>query len=122
MNTYESIFIVRPSLSDEEVKKIGEKIRGTVEKEGGSIVKSEDWGKRKLSFEVSKEKKGTYLMFQLKGPGKMVKELEKLTSVEDALIRNLIVRADPAALNSPAPASTATAVKPGDETEAGTRG
>jgi small subunit ribosomal protein S6 len=94
MNTYESLFIVRPSLGEEEVKKIGGKIRAVIEKEGGEVVKTEDWGKRKLAFEVSKEKKGNYLMFLLKGPGTMVRELEKLKSVEDALIRSLIIKSD----------------------------
>jgi small subunit ribosomal protein S6 len=121
MNTYESLFIVRPSLSEEEVKKMGEKIRAVVEKEGGSILNSEDWGKRKLAFEVSKEKKGNYLVYFLKGPGTMVRELEKLKSVEDALIRSLIVKSDrPPQAQASAPQTASAPAAEG--AEAGDRG
>ena len=93
MTTYESIFIVRPTLSDEEVAKIIEKIRGMIEKRGGAVVKTENWGKKKLAYEVKKEKKGTYLLFRFKGDGKVVAELERHWQVEDALIKFLTLKA-----------------------------
>jgi small subunit ribosomal protein S6 len=95
MTLYESIFIVRPTLSDEEVAKIGEKIREMIEKRGGSVLKMENWGKKKLAYEVKKEKKGTYLLFYFKGDGKLVAELEHHWLVEDALIKFLTVKAPP---------------------------
>lgn len=97
MNTYEAIFVARPSLNDDELGKLRDKIRGQIEKKGGTVLRAEDWGKRKLSFEIGKEKKGTYLLFNLSGDGALVKDLEHLCSVEDNLIRSLIVKADPPA-------------------------
>ena len=101
MNTYESIFVTRPSLSEKELGRIHDKIRTIIEKNGGAVLKSEDWGKRKLAYEVGKEKKGAYLLYQLRGDGKLVKDLEKLSAVEDDLIRFLIVRMN----RTPEPAS-----------------
>jgi small subunit ribosomal protein S6 len=94
MNVYEAIFVARPALSDEEVGKLRDKIRGLIEKKGGTVTKAEDWGKRKLSFELAKEKKGAYLLFNLTGDGALVKDLERFCAVEDSLIRSIVVRAD----------------------------
>ena len=95
MTVYESIFIVRSTLSDEEVAKMSEKIREMIEKRGGSVLRMENWGKRKLAYEVKREKKGAYLLFCFKGDGKLVAELERHWLVEDALIKFLTVKASP---------------------------
>ncbi len=92
MNTYESIFIVRPSLSDEEVAKLMDRIKDLIGKKGGSVLKAENWGKKKLAYEIRKEKRGTYLLFLLKGDGALIKELEHFSRVDDALIRFLTVK------------------------------
>lgn len=92
MTTYETIFIVRPTLSDEEVNKIIEKIRGMIEKKGGKVLSTENWGKKKLAYGVKKEKKGTYLLFRFKGDGKLVAELERQGLIDDALIKFLTVK------------------------------
>lgn len=92
MTTYETIFIIRPTLSDEEVNKIIEKIRGMIEKKGGKVLAIENWGKKKLAYGVKKEKKGTYLLFRFKGDGKLVAELERQCLIDDALIKFLTVK------------------------------
>ena len=92
MNTYESVFIVRPSLSDEEVAKLMDRIKDLIGKKGGSVLKAENWGKKKLAYEIGREKRGTYLLFLLKGDGALVKELEHFSRVDDALIRFLTVK------------------------------
>jgi len=92
MTTYETIFIVRPTLSDEEVNKIIEKIRGMIEKKGGKVLSTENWGKKKLAYGVKKEKKGTYLLFRFTGDGKLVAELERQCLIDDALIKFLTVK------------------------------
>jgi small subunit ribosomal protein S6 len=92
MNTYETIFIIRPSLSDEEVAKLMDKIQGMIAKKGGAVLKAENWGKKKLAYEVKTEKRGTYLLFLLKGDGVLIRELEHFSRVDDALIRFLAVK------------------------------
>ena len=58
MNAYETIFIVKSSLADEEIAKVMEKIKGVVLRGGGEVAVMENWGKKKLAYEVRKEKKG----------------------------------------------------------------
>ena len=119
MNTYESIFVIRPSLNEDEIRKTGDKIRSIIEKNGGSVIKVDDWGKRKLSYEVGKEKKGAYLVFSLKGDGKIVKELNRLRSVDDNLIRSLIVKVDPSTITTETPSPTAAESPSGQEVKQG---
>jgi small subunit ribosomal protein S6 len=92
MNTYETIFIARPSLSDGEVAKLMDKIQGIIGKKGGTVLKAENWGKKKLAYEVKTEKRGTYLLFFLKGNGELIRDLNHLSRVDDALIRFLAVK------------------------------
>ncbi len=95
MSVYETIFIVKTSLSDDEVAALVAKVRGVIEKQGGEILKVENWGKKKLAYEVRKEKKGTYVFYRFRGPGSVVAELERQYRVEDAIIKFLSVKCDP---------------------------
>lgn len=104
IQTYESICIVRPTLTNDEVDKMIEKMKGVVEKNGGTILKAENWGKRKLSYNIKKEKKGIYLIFRFTGHEKVISELEHSYHVEDAVIRSLTVKVpkgDPGTLPLP---------------------
>jgi small subunit ribosomal protein S6 len=92
MQTYESIFIIRPNLTEEEVTKVVEKMKSMVEKSGGTLLQSENWGKRKLAYEVEKEKKGTYVVFRFNGDGKIINALEHNYRMEDAIIKFLTVK------------------------------
>ncbi len=89
---YESIFIVRPSLSDEDTGAIINKMKGVLEKNGATLVKAENWGRKKLAYEVERERKGTYVYFYFKGPGTVVSELERSYRLEDSVIKFLTVR------------------------------
>lgn len=93
MNTYESIFIARPSLSDEAISHLMGKIKDMIDQKGGVVLKTENWGKKKLAYQVERERRGTFLLFHLKGDGALVKELEHFSRVEDGLIRLLTVKA-----------------------------
>ena len=92
--TYESIFILRPNLTDEEVEKTITKMKGVIEKTGGEILNTENWKKRKLAYEVKKEKKGIYIVLHLKGDGKFIGELERSYRIEDSVIKFLTVKID----------------------------
>lgn len=94
LHDYECLFIARPSLTEEEVSGVNEKVKNLVEKNGGSITKIENWGKKKLSYEVKKEKKGIYLLTHIKGPGSLVTELENHLKIQDSVIKFLTVKLD----------------------------
>lgn len=89
---YESIFILRPSLTDEDSQKVLEKVRSTLERSGGSVERLESWGKKKLAYEIAREKKGVYFQLQFQGSGGAVTELERVFRLDDAIVKFLTVK------------------------------
>jgi small subunit ribosomal protein S6 len=92
MNYYESIFIAKPSLLDEEVGKMTEKVKGLIEQGGGTVLRVENWGKKKLAYEVQKEKKGSYVFFFFQSDGKVLSELVRAYRLDDAILKFLTVK------------------------------
>ena len=95
MTVYETICIIKTTLTDEEMGKLIAKVRGFIEKAGGEILKMENWGKKKMAYEVRKEKKGAYVFFRFRGPSPVVSELERQYRLEDAIIKFLTIKCDP---------------------------
>lgn len=91
---YELIYIVSPETSDEGVADLHSQVEGIVGQFGGEIEKSENWGRRRLAYEIKNYKEGTYVLELINGPGELVKELGRRLRVTDHVIRHLIVRID----------------------------
>ena len=91
---YELIYIVSPETSDEGVADLHNQVEGIVGQFGGEIEKSENWGRRRLAYEIKNYKEGTYVLELINGPGDLVKELGRRLRVSDHVIRHLIVRVD----------------------------
>ena len=92
MNLYEHTIIARQDTSPSEIKLLTEKYSKIVEKNDGEVVKTENWGLLNLSYLIKKNKKGSYIHFKIKGPGKIIDELEKNESIDKKLLRYLTVR------------------------------
>ena len=92
MNLYEHTIIARQDTSPSEIKQLTEKYSKIVEKNEGEIVKTENWGLLNLSYEIKKNKKGSYIHFKIKGKGIVVDELEKNEAIDKKLLRYLTVR------------------------------
>ena len=97
MNTYESIFILRSTLNDEDVQKTVNKIEGIV-KQGGELITTENWGKKRLAYEVMKEKKGIYVLLRFRAKGNLVAEIERNYRIDDNVIKFLTVKLDKKAI------------------------
>ena len=93
MNTYESIFILKSTLSEEDVQKIVSKMEGIV-KQGGELTATENWGKKRLAYEVMKEKKGIYVMLRFRGKGDIILELERNYRIDDNVIKFMTIKLD----------------------------
>ena len=91
MELYESLFIIRPSLSDEDTNTLIDKMKGVAEKTGAEFMKAENLGKKKLAYEVRRERKGTYAHFYFKAPNNTVAELERAYRMEDNVIKFLTI-------------------------------
>jgi small subunit ribosomal protein S6 len=92
MNHYENIVILNASLADEEVEAAITKIKEFVTGQGGEIVKVSIWGKRKLSYEINRQKRGLYVFLVFKTPSATIKKLEEFYKVFDAVIKYSIIR------------------------------
>jgi small subunit ribosomal protein S6 len=76
-NEYETIYILSPELSDEEVGKLKERINGVITQDNGKIVYEDPWGKRKLAYEIKKQQKGFFVHLDFLAPATFIKELER---------------------------------------------
>ncbi len=95
MACYESIFILRSSLADEEAEAVIEKMKTVLTKHGATIVKAENWGKKKLAYEIKHDRRGTYILLQFESAQEnVVSELERLYRLEDSVIKFLTVRVE----------------------------
>lgn len=109
---YETIFILDPDLEEGAAQSAIEKIKGIITQGNGEILKVEDWGKRKLAYEVKKKSKGHYLLIHFSGTPALLSELERNYRVMDAVIKFQSIRLDERE------ASDSTASAPDDQPEA----
>ncbi|TAN41130.1 MAG: 30S ribosomal protein S6 [Nitrospirae bacterium] len=92
MNIYENVVILNPSLSEEELKAALDKIGDLVKNNGGEVLKIDNWGKRKLSYELNKQKMGHYIMFIMKTPPLAIKKIENYFKVYDPVIKFMVIK------------------------------
>lgn len=91
---YETVYILRPNTANDGVAEVNTKVKGIIEGLGGKILKVDNWGKRRLAYEVSKERKGIYLYWRyLASPG-VVEETERNLRMLDHVIRYMTVKVD----------------------------
>lgn len=91
---YETVYILRPNTANDGVAEVNTKVKGIIEGLGGKILKVDNWGKRRLAYEVSKERKGIYLYWRyLASPG-VVEETERNLRMLDNVIRYMTVKVD----------------------------
>ena len=91
MGNYETIFVINHSLTDEEVAAVSEKFQKIISK-NGEIVKVDDWGLRKLAYEIDDKTEGHYVLVEFKAPGDFIKELERRYRITDAIMRSIVIR------------------------------
>lgn len=94
MREYEFTFIVQPEISDEGLQGICQKFEGILEKQGATRLFYEDWGRRRLAYEIQRFQKGHYLVLHFLDDGKCVPELERAARLDDSTLRFLTVLAD----------------------------
>lgn len=91
---YETTYILRPNTSNEGVAEVNTRIKGIIEGMGGKVIKVDNWGKRRLAYEVAKERKGIYLYWQYLAQPGVVEETERNLRMLDSVIRYLTVKVD----------------------------
>ena len=91
---YETIYVLRPNTGNDQVAEVNTRVRHVIEGMGGKVIKVDNWGKRRLAYEVAKERKGIYLYWlYLASPG-VVEETERNLRMLDSVVRYLTVKVD----------------------------
>jgi small subunit ribosomal protein S6 len=91
---YELVYIVTPEASEQEITDLHSQIEQIVQRFNGVLDKTENWGRRKLAYEIGHAREGTYVVETISGAGEMMKEIDRRLRVTDTIIRHLTVRVD----------------------------
>ena len=91
---YELVYVVSPEATDEQVAELHAQVESIVQRLNGTLEKSENWGRRRLAYEIGRHKEGTYVLEVILGGGELMKEIDRRLRVIDTVIRHLTVRID----------------------------
>ncbi len=94
MKRYETIFITHPEISEEDHAELEKKLRATVATWKGDIVKLEDWGTKKLGYEIHKNSRGRYFLLEYLAAADLVRELERNLRLNDRVLKFQTVKVD----------------------------
>ena len=116
MRDYEVLYIVRADLDDEKVQDAVKRVNTLIQRSGGTIDKTNLWGKRRLAYEVKHQKEGSYVLQDFQLDPDRVPELEAALKITEEVLRHLVVRkpekAAVAAVAAPTPPPAEIAVEP----------
>ena len=91
---YELVYVVSPEANDEQVNALHTQVESIVQRMNGQLEKTENWGRRKLAYEIGRHKEATYVLEVIVGGGDLMKEIDRRLKVSDLVIRHLVVRVD----------------------------
>ena len=91
---YELVYLVSPDASDEQVADLHTQVGDIVQRLDGQLEKTDNWGRRRLAYEIGRHKEATYVLETISGSGELLKEIDRRLKVSDLVIRHLIVRVD----------------------------
>ena len=91
---YELVYILPPDTTEQQVAELHQQLEAIVSRLTGQIEKTENWGRRRLAYEIAHHKEGVYVLDVINGSGELMKELDRRLRVMDQVIRHMIVRVD----------------------------
>ena len=91
---YELVYILPPETTEQQAGELHEQVASIVSRMNGQIEKTDNWGRRKLAYEIGHFKEGVYVLEVINGSGELMKELDRRLKVIDQVVRHLIVRVD----------------------------
>lgn len=97
MRNYEIMFIVKPTLSEDEIKKVATQFKSVLETDGGKVTSTDEWGQKTLAYDMKKGsevyKSGYYFVYEVETQNDTgVKEFDRLAGISQDVIRSLIIR------------------------------
>ena len=91
MNKYESVIIVNPNLEEESVKNLIKKFSDLINTDG-NVTSVEEMGKRKLAYEIKKQKEGFYIVFKFEAKPELISELERNYRITDEVMKFIVIK------------------------------
>src|SRR5579864_6485119 len=91
---YELVYILPPDTTEEQANELHGQIEAVVSRMSGQIEKTENWGRKRLAYEIARHKEGVYVLEVINGSGELMKELDRRLKVMDLVIRHMVVRVD----------------------------
>jgi len=90
LRDYELMYIARPELDDDALRVTMESVETIVAQQGGEVVRTTPWGKRRLAYEIERMRDGHYVLLEVRLDGAKVKEIDRLLTISDTVFRHMI--------------------------------
>jgi small subunit ribosomal protein S6 len=97
---YELVYIVTPEATEQEIADLHTQIEQIVERFGGTFDKTENWGRKRLAYDIGHHREGNYVVETITGSGELMKEIDRRLKVTEGLLRHLIVRVDESSIKA----------------------
>ncbi len=91
---YELVYILPPDTTEQQVTELHGQLEAVVSRLQGAFEKTENWGRKRLAYEIGHNKEGVYVLEVINGSGELMKELDRRLKVMDQVLRHMIVRVD----------------------------
>ena len=94
MANYESVLIARQDLGASQVSSIVEDLSNVIKKEGGEVVRVDNWGLKNLAYRIKKNRKGHYVVLSIAAPASAIAEYERVMRVNEDIIRYMTIKVE----------------------------
>lgn len=94
MAQYELMYVLNPDVGEEQLTQDVERFNDLIARQGGTVEKTDKWGRRKLAYEIEGKTEGFYVVVKFDGTGTIANELTRLLGIHDDVIRSMAVRLD----------------------------
>ena len=94
MPAYEMVYVLRPTIPDEDVEQAVARINGVITSRGGSIEHVDVWGRRRLAYPLQDYREGIYVLTNFASPPQATKDIESQLRINDDVMRHLVIRRD----------------------------
>ena len=93
---YETIYILKPDIDADNAERIGSRVAEVVGRESGRLTKVESWGRRRLAYDIGKQRRGVYMYLKYMGTGRVVSEVERNLRLADGVLKyqTVLLRSD----------------------------
>lgn len=94
MNSYEVLYVITPELNEETNQAVLDKFAAIITDNGGEVVKTDVWGKRRLAYAINYKTEGFYVLVDFNGASELPRELERNFKNDERILRYMVTRKD----------------------------